>query len=138
MLRIIYNDCIRTRKDDQILITDFLEIIKSYITYFCHTNNIYYKQGLNEVSAPFLLLSASKYKLTNISLSRVFNLQLAFIEKFLTNFYHQVELFPLWSCLSMLKVLIKYHLPLLNNLLEYAMVSPEMYATSWILTLFSR
>ena len=133
--RVLYNDCNRTRIKDQELITDFLPIIKAYITYFCKITNIYYKQGLNEISGPLILL---KHKIENISLSRIFNIQLAFVERFLTNFYQQLELFPLWSCLSMLKVLIKYHLPLLNNLLEYALVSPEMYATSWILTLFAR
>ena len=40
--------------------------------------------------------------------------------------------------LSLVKILAKYHIPELMNLFEYSLVTTEMFATSWLLTLFAR
>jgi len=122
----------------------FTKTLQSFITYYCKNTKISYKQGLNEVLGPIFLIHSKinktdfSNKINTISLSRLYNFSLSFINKFLLNFYHQLELYPLQSCLSMLKVLAKYHAPELMNLLDYALVTPEMYATSWILTLFAK
>ena len=60
-----------------------------------------------------------------------------FIDKFLTNYYWEKEFYSLQSSLSLITILLKYHDPEIYNILEFAMISPEMYATSWVLTVFA-
>ena len=132
--KVIKNDCDRTRVKDKHLLIDFRKNLELSLTHYCKVNKICYKQGLNEVFSPFLLL---KSKL-NISLCRVYNLFSCFVGRFLTNFYIEKDFYSLQSSLGLLNILLKYHNPMLYYLLEYAMITPEMYATSWLLTIFSR
>lgn len=132
--KVIKNDCNRTRVKDKDLLPNFRSYIESFLTHYCKVNSIHYKQGLNEVLAPFLLLKGK----FNVSLSRVYNLFSCFVGRFLTNFYSEEDFFSLQSALGLLSILLKYHDPLLFHLLEYATITPEMYATSWLLTFFSR
>ncbi len=74
----------------------------------------------------------------SIGLSRIFNLANFFIKKFLTNYYHEDEFFSLQSSMSLLNVLLKYHNSVIYNIFEFAIITPEMYATSWVLTLFAK
>ena len=60
-----------------------------------------------------------------------------FIDKFLTNYYWEKDFYSLQSSLSLITILLKYHDPEIYNILEFAMISPEMYATSWVLTVFA-
>lgn len=60
-----------------------------------------------------------------------------FIDIFLTNYYWEKEFHALQSSLSLITILLKYHEPELYNSFENAMISPEIYATSWLLTLFA-
>ncbi|MCQ2820432.1 MAG: TBC domain-containing protein [archaeon] len=59
------------------------------------------------------------------------------MDKYLTNYYWEKDFFSLQSSLSLITILLRYHDPELNNLLEYTLIKPEMYATSWILTIFA-
>ena len=77
-----------------------------------------------------------KYKI-KITLSEIFNLIQAFVSKFLTNYYREEKLFALNSSLSLLTLLLKYHIPLIYNVLDYAMIVPQMYGTNWIMTMFA-
>ena len=131
--KVIKNDVARTRVRESILVPSFTEYLEFFITYYCKQNSIKYKQGLNEIIGLFILL---KYKI-KISLSEIYNLIQAFVNKFLTNYYREEKLTALNSSLSLLTLLLKYHIPLIYNILDYAMILPQMYATSWILTLFS-
>jgi hypothetical protein len=132
--RVIKNDCDRTRVKDKHLVNSFREYIECYLTAYCKRTDIKYKQGLNEIVAPFILL---KSKLS-LSLAKTFNLFSCFVEKFLTNYYHEDEFFSLQSSLALLTTLLKYHDPALYNIFEYGLITPEMYATSWILTIFAK
>jgi hypothetical protein len=120
---------------DQFLIEDFIEKLQKYITFYCKRENINYKQGLNEVIGPIFLI---KSKIPEVSIPRLYNFSVMFIYTFIYNFYHQLELYPLRIGLSLVKLLAKYHLPDLMNLFEYSLVTTEMFATSWLLTLFAR
>ena len=133
--KIIKNDCDRTRVKDKDILPNFRLNLESILTHYCKLNNFFYKQGLNEVLAPFLLLKA---KLKHLSLAKIYNLFSCFIGRFLTNYYTEKDFYSLQASLSLLNILLKYHNPMLYYLLEYAMIIPEMYATSWILTMFSR
>lgn len=132
--RVIKNDCDRTRVKDRPLLTSFRDYLESMLTYYCKKNEIKYKQGMNEIVGPFILLK-SKIK---ISLSRIFNLISCFIEKYLTNYYSEDEFFSLQSSLALLNLLLKYHNPLIHGIFEFSLITPEMYATSWVLTIFAK
>lgn len=130
----IKNDCDRTRTRDKPLLPSFREYLECYLTYYCRNMNIKYKQGINEIVGPFILLKA---KIT-LSLSRVYNLFTCFIERFLTNYYYEDEFFSLQSSLALLSTLLRYHDSIIFNVFEFGMITPEMYATSWILTIFAK
>jgi hypothetical protein len=132
--KVIKNDCDRTRVKDKEKVNSFREYLECFLTYYCRLNNIKYKQGINEIFAPFILL---KSKLC-IGLSRIFNLANFFIKKYLTNYYREDEFFSLQSSMSLLNVLLKYHNSVIYNIFEFAIITPEMYATSWVLTLFAK
>lgn len=132
--KVIKNDCDRTRVRDKELVNSFREYLECFLTFYCKKVEIKYKQGMNEIMALFILL---KSKLS-IGLSRLFNLTILFIKKFLTNYYHEDEFYSLQSSLAMLNILLKYHNTCLYNIFEFAIISPEMYATSWVLTIFAK
>jgi Rab-GTPase-TBC domain len=132
--KVIKNDCDRTRVREKNLVNSFREYLECFLTFYCKKVEIKYKQGLNEIMAPFILLKSK----TSIGLSRIFNLAMFFIRKFLTNYYHEDEFFSLQSSLALLNILLKYHNTVIYNIFEFALITPEMYATSWILTIFAK
>jgi hypothetical protein len=132
--RVIKNDCDRTRTKDKNLLKSFREYLEKFLTFYCKKAGIKYKQGMNEIMGPFLYLKA-KFQ---ISLGKIYNMFCCFIEKFVTNYYHEDEFFSLQSSLGLLNILLKYHDPILYNILEFSCITPEMYATSWVLTVFAK
>lgn len=132
--KVIKNDCNRTRIKDQELIPEFKEKLEKYLVLYCKHSGIKYKQGLNEIFGPFILLKAK----LKIEYHVIFNLTCCFVEKFLTNYYHEEEFFCLQSSLALLNNLLKYHNAVVYNIFEYSLITPQMYATSWILTIFSK
>jgi hypothetical protein len=116
------------------LVTSFREYIEILLTTYCKKNDIKYKQGLNEIMGPFILLKS----FVPMTLSKVYNIFSLFVNKYIRNYYHEEEFFSLRSSLGLLKLLLKYHDPAICNLFEYAIITPEMYATPWILTVFAR
>ena len=81
-IRTVKDDIERTRVLESIYIKSFKEYIYQIIIYYLRKNNFPYKQGLNEIVSPFVLL---KYKFP-LSISKIYKLITCFIDKFLTNF----------------------------------------------------
>ena len=79
---IIKNDSIRTRVRESILIENFKDTLEKMITYYCTVKNIYYKQGLNEIFGPLILM---KHKFKQLKLSKIFLWGDLFIDRFLPN-----------------------------------------------------
>ena len=129
----IINDCARTRVNERFNYPNFEECLKKLLIYYCKLNNIEYKQGINELLGPFLLLRIK----INISISKLFNLFSYFIDNFLTNYYYEPELYAFRSSLSLLSLLLKYYDPELYLLFESTSITPEMYATNWLLTTYA-
>ena len=129
----IINDCMRTRVNERFNYPDFEENLKKLLIYYCKLNNIEYKQGINEILGPFLLLRIK----INISISRIFNIFSYFIDYFLTNYYYEPELYAFRSSLSLLTLLLKYYDPELYILFENTSITPQMYATNWFLTTYA-
>ena len=131
--RIMRGDIDRTRVNESIYMKNFKEYTFKLIIYYIKQHKIAYKQGLNEVAGPFILL---KYKLS-ISFTDIYTMLVCFIDKFLTNYFHETEFYSLKSSLCLINLLLKYHDPELFNLFEYSLINPELYATSWLLTIFA-
>ena len=129
--KIIKNDVNRTRVKESILIDNFKGHLEDLITYYCKSKNVFYKQGLNEIFGPLLLM---KYKYKKLTLSTVYSLGEAFIENFLPNYYYIKELTPLKCSFGLLLILIRYHEPSVYNVLDSNEIIPEMYATNWVMT----
>ena len=130
----IKNDSHRTRVRERFNFPDFEQTLQKILTYYCKLNNLEYKQGLNEVLGPFLLL---KIKLPNIKICRLYNLFTLFIDYFLPNYYYEPELFSFRSSVSLVTLLLKYHEPQLYNLFKENNISAEMYSINWLLTTFT-
>ena len=130
---IIQGDIERTRVHERIYMSSFKDYLYQIIIYYMKKNNITYKQGLNEIGGPFILL---KYKL-KLSFTRIYSLFTCFIDKFLTNYFSEKDFFSLKSSFALINLLLKYHDIELFRKFEFALINPELYATSWLLTLFA-
>lgn len=133
ILRLINGDIERTRVQESIYMDSFKDYVFKFIIYFINQNNITYKQGLNEIIGPFILL---KHKL-ELSLSRIYKLFVCFVDKFLTNYFIESEFFSLESTFSLINLLLRYHDTVLFHRFEHSLIFPELYATPWIITMFS-
>ena len=133
-IQTIQNDSKRTRVRERFNFVDFEKVLQKILVYFCKLNNIEYKQGLNEVLGPFLLL---RVKLPKIKLSKIYNLFTLFIDYFFSNYYYEAELFSFRCSISLVNLLLKYHDPTLYSLFKENNISPEMYAINWLLTTYA-
>ena len=133
MMRIIQGDIERTRVQESIYMPNFKDYLYQIIIYYINKNNISYKQGLNEIGGPFILL---KYKL-KLSFTKIYALFTCFIDKFLTNYYSEKDFFSLESSFALINLLLRYHDVELFRIFEFALIHPNLYATSWLLTLFA-
>ena len=130
----IKKDIERTKVRESILMSSFTQYLEFFLTYYCKEQNIFYKQGLNEIFAPFILL---KYKI-KISLSEIYNLIQGLINRFLPNYFYEKDTFySLKSSLNVTTLLLKYHEPRVYNIFDNALITPEMYATNLLLTLMA-
>ena len=133
-IQTIQNDSRRTRVRERFNFIDFESVLQKILVYFCKLNDVEYKQGLNEVLGPFLLL---KVKIPKLKLSYIYNLFTLFIDYFFSNYYYESELFSFRSSISLVNLLLKYHDPTLYTLFKENNISPEMYAINWLLTTYA-
>ncbi|KAF0745706.1 hypothetical protein Ae201684P_011070 [Aphanomyces euteiches] len=114
--RVIRADAPRTRSKD--FPSDSRETIErslvQMLTFYCKSKNIRYKQGMNEVLAPFLLLRMASPEWTD---SIVYQCFYTFIDKFLTNVYSDREFRSLQCSMRLLRLLLQYHDPVLCTLM---------------------
>ena len=132
--QVIKNDCHRTRVREAELLPDFEKTLEKILTYYCFIKKIPYKQGLNEIFGPLLLL---KYKIPDLKLNKIFNIGEVFIDKFCPNYFYEKEFYSLKSALGLYKILLRYHEPSVFNRLDQYNIVPEMYATNWMMTFLS-
>ena len=131
---VIKNDCRRTRVRESILLPDFENTLEKILTYYCVSKKIPYKQGLNEIFGPLLLL---QNKIPDLKLRKIFNIGEVFIDRFSPNYFYEKEFYSLKSALGLYKILLRYHEPSVYNRLDQYNILPEMYATNWMLTFLS-
>ena len=129
---IIINDCKRTRVRESKLLPGFQKILEEVLTHYCSTKNLIYKQGLNEIFGPLLLL---KYKFKSLKLSKLFDIGEVFIDQFLPNYFYEKDIYSLKCSLSLFAILLRYHEPSVYNRLDSMDIIPEIYATNPLTTL---
>ena len=78
--RVIKIDALRTR--NSLFDEGNKEYLVLLLTFYCKRKGITYKQGLNEVLAPFVY-----FRNSNLTLSKIFNYFSIFVDKYLYNFY---------------------------------------------------
>lgn len=106
------------------------------LSLFCARRQVAYVQGFNELLAPFILLADTGgnprivYSLFNDFLSRFAPWMLDTSESRVFD--------VLKRAFKYFERLLLYHDPQLFWLLENNMMSPDLYATSWFVTLFAR
>ena len=127
---VINNDSIRTRSRESVLLPNFKLILEQSLGYFCLKAKANYKQGLNEIFGPLILL---KYKYKNLPLYSIINLASAMIDKFLPNYFYEKSIFSIKSAMALFQILLKYHEPKVYNKLELADIKPELYTMNWII-----
>ena len=127
---IIKNDSQRTRSRESKLLPDFKKILFQALSYYCYKSKAIYKQGLNEIFGPLILL---KNKIKNLPLYYIINLGAALVDKFLPNYFYEESIYSLKSAIALYQVLLKYHEPTVFNKLEASDVKPELYTMNWFI-----
>ena len=126
--RVVRADSERTRGDTK--------TVERLLTHYCLSNDIKYKQGLNELLAPFLSMSFAPDTDQELQTYCCF---VEFIKKFLpTNVYADDGFSALQCCFRCFRLLLLYHAPKLCKLLDGQHLPPELYASGWFLTLFAQ
>ena len=108
--------------------------MEKVITYYCLKNRVTYKQGLNEIFGPLVLL---QYKIKKYSLVSIINLGAQLIDSFLPNYFYEKDIYSLKSALGLFILLLKYHEPTVYNRLDKLEIRPEIYATNWLIAYLS-
>ena len=154
---LIVIDSERTRKKEEFLIPGFKKILECMLTFYCEKNKIEYKQSINEIFAPLILM---KYKIPNLTYIEIYNIAESIINIYLPNYYinpvdiNQItyeiidnqkrnnsnqkieKFFPLVPSLELFNLLLKYHEPAIFNLFDKFNIEPKLYAIKWFMTCF--
>ena len=131
---VINNDCKRTRVRECIVFPGYMDLLKKVLIFYCDKYNVFYKQGLNEIFGPLILV---KHKFPNMSLTELINLGALIVDSFLPNYFYEKEIYSLKSGLGLFLILFKYHEPTVFNRLDEREINPEIYATNWLVTCIS-
>ncbi|KAA0156397.1 hypothetical protein FNF29_01189 [Cafeteria roenbergensis] len=144
--RVLRVDCDRTRQTVAAFQSDEGKArLARLLSFFCKCQATPYRQGLNEVVAPLLLLGAdgeaecAAGKLTELSDSAVHRLLQGMVTTFLPAAYGADDDFVGLQCsLEYVRLLLVFHDPELARILQQHSVTPELFATPWLFTLLAR
>ncbi|KAG7401126.1 hypothetical protein PHYBOEH_002684 [Phytophthora boehmeriae] len=140
--RVIAADAARTRGNEaRFKQPETVELVIKLLTYYCKCRSIQYKQGMNEVLAPFLLLTEQREgseESVPLAEGAVFQCFYALIDKFLPHVFVDREFRSLQCSFQLYRLLMLYHDPELCHYLDQHDMTPELYVTPWFMTLFAR
>jgi len=134
--RVIRADILRTLPhlprlaDDQVRAE--MEIM---LTHYCKELQVSYKQGMNYILAPFVLVADEVH--SHAERQRIYHCFVAFINRFLRNTFNDNEFGALQMLFALFRFLILYHDPELCQYLDNCELGPELYANSWFITLYA-
>ncbi len=151
--RVVEVDALRTRSELHFFKKEAVQSrVQRLLTYYCKAQGISYKQGLNEVLAPFVATLRKRQQpmgeeeeeeeeeeedeaeQESITL-RCFE---KFIQLFLRNMYTDEDFKAMQCAFHLFRLLLLYHCPLLCRRLDKSGFAPELYLTPWLLTVFAR
>jgi Rab-GTPase-TBC domain len=128
--RVIKSDVERTRtstfNDNERIQLELL------LNYYCKEYNTSYKQGMNEIMAPFLLLSRQ-----GLPLHMVYLFFKSFVHTYLPTMFIDHAFRPLQAMFKLFKLLLRYHEPYLSSYFLHYNISPEFFGTPWFLTIYA-
>lgn len=112
---------------------EYQAALKNILQSFCLGRAVQYKQGMNEILAPFLTLQPPSR-----GTSSAYQLFDAFLLRYCERFVCQDDDSFLFKSFRLFQLLLAYHDPQLAiHLLEQGF-PPELYSPQWFLTLFAR
>lgn len=132
--QVLEADVRRTRGDVEVFRSKgHQEVLVGILQGFCVKHDVEYKQGMNEILAPFIQVNPppSGTQLT-------FSIYEAFLFRFLERFFCRDESSFLFKGFRMFHLLLMYVDPQLGEHLAEQNFFPELYAPQWFLTLYSR
>ncbi|OMJ78598.1 hypothetical protein SteCoe_21522 [Stentor coeruleus] len=128
--QVIKCDVERTRSDEITSEEKFL--LENMLTLYCKQTSISYKQGMNEILVPFLVLC--RYGMPYYIAYTCFK---EFINSCLKTMFQDETFRPLQGWFIIMNLLLKYHSPKISNFLQDHDITPELYTTSWFLTMYA-
>jgi hypothetical protein len=133
--RIISMDVARTKSS--ILTQDEKLTLEILLTLYCKTENITYKQGMNEIFAPFFLLSRQ-----GVPLHVCYTCFQKFVGNFIPTLFvddviHRQTFTPLAGLFHITRLILQYHMPEIDACFKAHEITPDVYMTSWFVTMFS-
>jgi hypothetical protein len=143
-------DVPRTRAENEIFRSPSIRaVIHRILQKFCIEHSIQYKQGMNEVLAPFISLLPSSAASSSADASipdpqynkdyyLIYSLYNAFMVRYIERFFCLDDSSFLYKSFRCFHLLLLYHDPQLANHLSDLEFSPEFYAPQWFLTLYAR
>ncbi|CAM9295298.1 unnamed protein product, partial [Ectocarpus sp. 13 AM-2016] len=112
---------------------EVMQLVSQVLERYCVGHGIRYKQGQNELIAPFVMLQDPPLPVPVLGL--MFE---SFMSRFVSRWFVDDEIEALLVSYRVFRVLLYYVDPGLASKLDEADFVPELYATAWLITLFSR
>jgi hypothetical protein len=132
---VLVADVHRTRAENEYFrLESTRELVQKLLQKFCVDHSIQYKQGMNEVLAPFLAINSNEQKETYL----IYLLFKAFLFRYLERFFCIDDSSFLYKSFRLFHLLLVYHDPQLALHLTDFDFTPEFYAPQWFLTLYAR
>jgi Rab-GTPase-TBC domain len=130
--KLIKVDCERTRSQLEFFREpETRQMMEYLLLHFCKIKNIRYRQGMNEVLAPFVAMK-NQMKLNWQQISGYFQ---GFMSRHLLHSSTDPNFLKRACVLS--RSLLRFHVPKIASKLDEAGMFPEMYAVPWFITVFS-
>lgn len=137
--QVLLADVKRTRGDvKEFRSNAYRQVIHDILLHFCLKHNVQYKQGMNEVLAPFIFLLLPVVAGADASYQLTFALFEALLFRYLERYFFLDDSSYLFKSFRMLQLLLEFHDPQLGRHLNYHNFLPEVYSPQWFLTMFSR
>lgn len=127
-------DVRRTRADmEEFRESSWRKALQDILQHFCLMHDVSYKQGLNEVLAPFVWLLPPP-----IGSRKPYIMFETFLFRYLERYFLVDDSMFLFKSFRYFHLLLLFHDPQLAEHLHQQGFVPELYAPAWLLTLYSR
>lgn len=160
--RVINQDVLRTRADEPFFKSSMVKaVLKQTLIKFCSYHRIEYMQGLNEILAPILSLDVELVRsieetgttlasgsndsadgADSYDIKHPFGVNLLIFERMMTKLspttFSTRGVDAIQVQLTTFHLLLMYHEPVLATILRKEGMTPDIFAMSWLITLFAR